>query len=269
MNKIYRKLNKYFSVFQVSVMDRLAYPLELLYANIFILLITFVMSQIWVVIYAEHPEKLIAGFSLGAMIWYVFMTELILTSQPQIILTLGEEIKSGNVAYVLTKPYSFMAYYFYFSFGRTIVTMLVKVLFGVAILSWFVTLTNVTFLSILATIIAVILALILNFMIAGCISLFAFWLEDVHSMRFIYQKIVFIFGGLLFPIDIYPDFLRKIIHYLPFEGILYGPAKTLVNFDVAYWQILVAKQVVWILVFIIIIKIVYAQGIKKINLNGG
>lgn len=250
-------------------MDRLAYPLELLYANIFILLITFVMSQIWVVVFANNPEKLIAGFSFEAMVWYVFMTELILTSQPQIILTLGEEIKSGNVAYILTKPYSFMAYYFHFSFGRTLVTMLIKVFFGMAVLSWFVALSNITFFTILATIIAVILALVLNFMIAGSISLFAFWLEDVRSMRFIYQKIVFIFGGLLFPIDIYPEFLRNIIHYLPFEGILYGPAKTLVNFDFVYWQILVVKQVVWILVFLIIIKIIYARGIKKVNLNGG
>jgi ABC-2 type transport system permease protein len=264
-----KKINKYFSIFKVSVRDRLAYPLELLYANIFILLITFVMSQIWVVVFASSPEKLIAGFSFEAMVWYVFMTELILTSQPNIIFTIGEDIKSGNVAYALTKPYSFMAYYFYFSFGRTIVTLFIKVLFGVAILSWFVFLPNVSLLSILATVIAVILALILNFVIAGSLSLFAFWLEDVRSMRFIYQKIVFIFGGLLFPIDIYPEFLRKIIHYLPFEGILYGPAKTLVNFDLAYWQILVGKQIVWILVFLIIIKIIYARGIKKINLNGG
>lgn len=269
MNKIYRKLNKYFSIFKVSVMDRLAYPLELLYANIFILLITFVMSQIWVVVFANNPDKLIAGFSLGAMVWYVFMTELILTSQPQIILTIGEEIKSGNVAYILTKPYSFMAYYFYFSFGRTIVTMLIKILFGILVLSWFVPLLNISFLSILATAVAVILALVLNFMIAGCISLFAFWLEDVRSMRFIYQKIVFIFGGLLFPIDVYPQFLQNIIHYLPFEGILYGPARTLVNFDFAYWQILVVKQIVWSIIFLILIKIIYAQGVKKININGG
>ncbi|MCB9802800.1 hypothetical protein H6761_02140 [Candidatus Nomurabacteria bacterium] len=269
MHKILLKINKYLAIFRVSVRDRLAYPLELFYSNIFILLITFVMSQVWLVVYAEHPEKLIVGFSLSAMIWYVFITELILTSQPNVILTIGEEIKNGNVAYVLSKPYSFMSYYFSYFLGRVVVSMLIKAMVGVLLLSLFSPLLGISLWSFLAGASSVFLAVVLNFVIAGSVSLFAFWLEDIRSLRFIYQKIVFIFGGLLFPIDVYPEFLQKIIHYLPFEGILYGPAKTMVNFDLVYWQILVTRQVVWIIIFCFLIKIIYGQGVKKVNINGG
>lgn len=227
------------------------------------------MSQVWLVVYAEHPEKLIVGFSLSAMIWYVFITELILTSQPNVILTIGEEIKNGNVAYVLSKPYSFMSYYFSYFLGRVVVSMLIKAMVGVLLLSLFSPLLGISLWSFLAGASSVFLAVVLNFVIAGSVSLFAFWLEDIRSLRFIYQKIVFIFGGLLFPIDVYPEFLQKIIHYLPFEGILYGPAKTMVNFDLVYWQILVTRQVVWIIIFCFLIKIIYGQGVKKVNINGG
>lgn len=269
MNKIYRKLNKYFSIFKVSVMDRIAYPLELLYANIFILLITLVMSGVWRVVYASQPDKIISGFSLAGMIWYVFMTELILTSNPSIIGEIGEEIKSGNVAYSLTKPYSFVTYYFSSILGKTAINFITKLFIGVLVLICFIKLPSLNLFIIFAVIIAIILALVLNFLVSATCSLLAFWVEDVDSMRFIYQKILFIGGGLLFPLDIYPMFLQKILHYLPFEGILYGPARTFVNFDLVYWQALVVRQTIWIFIFIFLIKIVYAQGIKKVNINGG
>lgn len=38
------------------------------------------------------------------------------------------------------------------------------------------------------------------------------------------QKMLFLFGGLLLPLEIYPDWMQTIAWATPFPAILYGPA---------------------------------------------
>ena len=269
MNRVVKKIKKYFSILWVSIINMFVYPLELVYANIFILLVVFVMSQVWQVVFVQNAGQLIDGFSLIDMVWYVFITELIVTSQPRIIMLLGEEIKSGSISYILNKPYSFLAYHLFSSLGGTLVRIFFKIFFGCLVIGFAFAWPGVSILVVLLTLLNIIGALVLGYFLAATFALAAFWLEDTYSIRFIYQKILFIFGGLLFPIDIYPIWLQKIAHFLPFEDILYGPARLFVKFDLIYWQNLMFSQLVWIIVFILLSKFIYVQGIKKVNINGG
>nr|WP_313782056.1 ABC-2 family transporter protein [Paenibacillus larvae] len=70
-------------------------------------------------------------------------------------------------------------------------------------------------------------------------------------------------------IRFFPSWLKVTANLLPFGLIIYAPAKLFVNFSWAgFWEV-AGFQVLWSLVFVILLTIVYRNGIRKVTLNGG
>src|SRR3954449_1091069 len=53
----------------------------------------------------------------------------------------------------------------------------------------------------------------------------AFWLRDARSTWFLYQKLVFLLGGMLLPLEVLPGRLRTVAEALPFSAMAYAPAR--------------------------------------------
>ena len=118
-------------------------------------------------------------------------------------------------------------------------------------------------------ILAVILALTLHFLIMAFLGIFAFWFGDAKSLNFVYSKIVFIIGGMLLPLEIFPDWLANISRALPFSYIAYYPAKLFVAFDWHFFMQTITRQLMWILITIILITVAYKIFVRRISINGG
>ena len=64
----------------------------------------------------------------------------------------------------------------------------------------------------------------------GLIGLSAFWIVDTSPMYWIWQKLGFVLGGLLFPLELYPDWLRRIARLSPFPDLFWAPGRTAFGF---------------------------------------
>lgn len=83
-----------------------------------------------------------------------------------------------------------------------------------------------------------------------------------------YDKLILVIGTL-FPIEMFPEFLRPIIKCTPIFVVTYGPAKLLIDFNFEnFIQILIAQIIYLVIVFFLVI-ILYEKGVKKLNVNGG
>jgi ABC-2 type transport system permease protein len=80
------------------------------------------------------------------------------------------------------------------------------------------------------------------------IAVFAFILEDSTFIRLMINKLYFVFGGLFFPLDIYPQRMQTISSYLPFKYYLYAPAKFFTTGDVSFFVHYFPIQVVRLIV---------------------
>ena len=74
-------------------------------------------------------------------------------------------------------------------------------------------------------------ALLLDAMIAVLIGLAAFFVEEVRPIHWIYSKLLMSVGGMFLPLDMFPEWLRRVSNWLPFRLIIYAPARTFVAFD--------------------------------------
>jgi ABC-2 type transport system permease protein len=259
---------KYAEVFRISVANRVAYPAESLSRPLFFSLILFVFLQLWRGVFAGG-RPMVAGFGLRETLWYLIITEGILLSTPVIAGKMDEEIKTGSIAYLISRPLNYVWYCLWKTLGECFALFFLNLSAGIAMGLLLVGPIPVSFAGLVALFPAIALAFVLYNLIGICIALLAFWVEDARPFFWIFGKLLFICGGLMIPLDFFPEWLRRITDWLPFRHILYEPAKALIRFapDQAVKQL--ALQSAWILFFLVIAQLMYARGLKKVSIHGG
>src|SRR5215213_2405519 len=101
------------------------------------------------------------------------------------------------------------------------------------------------------------------------IGLSAFLVEDVSAFMWIYQKLAFLFGGMLIPLDFYPAWLQTIAKALPFAGMTYGPARLFVTPTTELFVSVMALQMIWIVILALLLTFAYRRGVAYLTVNGG
>jgi ABC-2 type transport system permease protein len=263
-----KAVQKYWAIFQITLINSLAYPGELVGRSLMILPFMWIFYQLWKVTFAASGTNTINGLTLHDTMWYLMMAETIELSRPRVARTIAENVKDGSIAYLLNKPYDFLVYQFSTSMGETIFRAILTALFGGAMVWWLAgpppTLANWPL-----TVIAVLGAWTLGFLVNAMIGLAAFVAEEVAPFEWIYQKFAFIFGGLLIPLDFYPEWLQKIAFALPFPAMTYGPSRLFVTPDVDLFASVLGQQVMWSLVLGAALVFAYRRGLAYLTVNGG
>lgn len=75
--------------------------------------------------------------------------------------------------------------------------------------------------------------------------------------------------GTMFPIEMFPQYLRTIIKCTPIYVVTYGPAKLLINFSLQNFVQILLAQIIYLFVATTLTLILYEKGVKKLNVNGG
>ena len=260
-------MKKYFSIGKINFLNNINYFSEFFFKAVFILLILFIFTNIWKTIYTGKVA--IEGFTIAMMIWYLLMTESIVTSASPIVKDVNKEIQSGDVAYQLNKPYNYVFYNLSKSLSHRIIGFIVTFAIGTILIYLMVGGISFSWITLPFLIITILLALILDFFMMMSIALLAFWFEDTNSFRWIYDKILFTIGGMLVPIEIFPKWLASISSILPFSFVAYHPAKLFVNFDMTNFLRVIGIQLEYTILFLGIAMIIYKIGARRLNINGG
>ncbi len=260
---------KYGAITQTNLQNQLAYVWDALGRSFFIVLILFIMIQLWTVVYGSRDSAEIAGMSLQATIWYFLMAEIVELGKFRHDQKISDEVKDGSIAYTLLRPYNYLAYHFFNGLGETLVKMALIFLLGAPIVVWYVGWLSITPQAVLGLMVTLFLAIVLDFCMASGIGLLAFVTEDTFSFRLIYQKLIFILGGLLIPLDFLPTWLQSIAKVLPFSYVTYAPAKLFVSFEPALFVRMVAGQLIWIAIMGAALLWQYRWAKRRLTVNGG
>ena len=121
----------------------------------------------------------------------------------------------------------------------------------------------------LAFVLAIQIAFFVRFLIEYCIGLLCFWFESVSSIGEFYWILAVMLGGGFAPLEFYPGWLRTAIDWTPFPWIVYYPVKVLTGTipwpDVAR---VIGIQLLWVLVFVVLWRILWRAGLKKYGAVG-
>jgi len=261
-------MRKYWSIFKIQGINSLAYPGELVGRSLMIIPFLWIFYQLWSVTFRASGVDAINGLTLRDTLWYLMMAETIELGKSRIARTVAENVKDGSIAYLLNKPYDFMLYQFSTSMGETVFRTLTNAIVGGAV-TWLLVGPPPHLDNWPLVLIAVLGAWVLNFCMNGLIGLAAFIAEDVAPFEWIYQKLAFIFGGLLIPLDFYPQWLQTMARFLPFSSMVYAPARLFVAPDASGFASIFGLQLFWILGLSLLLSVAYRRGLTYLTVNGG
>ncbi len=267
--KIALVLHKYLAVLRVSAANNLAYLSEVFFRAMFLLVFIFVFLQLWTVTYAAKGVHELGGYSINNIIWYVAVTEIIALSLPPLSRQIDQEVRSGQIAYLLGRPCNYVLYRFAQYLGERLVRLAINIP-AAAMLAWlFVGPPPIGLFSVLAWLPALLLALIIDYLIYVAIGLLAFWTEDTTPFFFVVNRLALILGGVLAPLAVLPQPIRGIAQVLPFSAVFYDPASTLVHFDVSAFGWALLQQVFTLAAAGALLFVFYTFATRRVSINGG
>ncbi len=261
------KARKYLVAASTSARSRLAYAGDYAGGVLSYCLFVFVFSRIWSSVYASRPS--IAGYDYAMSLWYFAVAEMPGFAVVGSFWDLARDIKTGQVAYQVSRPYSYVAYRFAESAGSSLVAALPIAAAGLVlgtILAGPPPLASAGQGAALAA--SLLLAGSLNFLLQLAIAMTAFWFEENAAFYWIYQKLLLVAGTLL-PLEFLPEWASRIARLSPFPALSYAPARTLVAWDPRGALGLLANQAAWTAAAAGLCLLVYARGRAKLTSQGG
>lgn len=261
-------MKKYLAIVQMQVINTIAYPGDFLGRSVSIGIFMFIFAGLWKTTFSLAGTDAINGLTFANMMWYLMMAETLELGRPRINRVISEQVKNGEVAYILSKPYNFVLYHFSFGLGDSLMRILMNIIVGTGV-TWLLAGAPPSALGWAMAFVTMIGAWILHFCMMALIGLTAFVVEETNSFELIYQKAVFILGGMLLPLDMFPAWLQSIARVLPFPYMMYTPARLFVkpDFDL-FWQMLL-NQWLWVGVLVLLLALAYRGSEKVLTVNGG
>jgi len=231
----------------------------------FFVVILFVFSRLWVTL--SSGRAVFPGAS--AFIWYVALTELVTLSAPMLFLQIEEDVRRGDLAYRLARPVSYLWTKLAEGAGEALPRLGFLVLLGFPATWLLAGGPPADARGLLLAVPLVVLSVGVHLIFQAAIGLSAFWLQEASPVYWVWQKLTFVFGGLFFPLDIYPDWLRTAAAWTPFEPLLYGCGRMAFQYDPTLAALVAAKTIAWGLVFLALLSWIYRRALAVVEVNGG
>lgn len=259
-------IRKYVAIATVAARQRLLERTALFGRMAFYTFMLFVFSELWDAVLSEQP---LTDVGPENFVWYIAITEWIVLSIPPVHLHVEEDLNEGTLIYQLTRPTPYPLAKLSEAFGDMLVRLASLGTVGFVI-AYFVTGSAVLGPPELIVLIPVgITAATLQLVFQFTIGLGSFWIHDCRPLHWVWQKAGFVLGGLLVPLDFYPEWLRNIALASPFAAMLHGPGRLALGAEPLSGVGILAKLLVWMALATALLIVVYRRARRRVTVGGG
>lgn len=262
-------LAKYLAVLRITVATQTAYLAEMVLRTLFMALILYVFVQLWSVTYEAMGRSTIAGFSVPQMVLYLMITESILLSRPRMAREIDQEVRAGDIAYQLIRPYDYVTFRLAAYLGERLPRLGICLAVGTLLVLVYVGPVPIGPAGLLAALVVLALGLLLDFGGTIAVGLCAFWVEDTQPLALLYDRAIMLLGGLLLPLELFPDWIGAPLAALPFQLLLYAPARLAVSGDLTPLPGALAQLAVTLALALLGVRLIYSRAVRRLHANGG
>lgn len=192
----------------------------------FFLALVLVFAAIWGVATKDGALSF-HGYHLQALVWYMMASEAVVVAVPSArIEQIGDEIAAGVIEDEMLRPASVAGIRLASDFGAAIARLIGLWALGcpsVLLIAGPPPEWSMLPLTLGLSVLAVACNVVGVYVFAAC----SFWAHDVNATWFLYQKLLFLLGGMLLPLAFLPDALETAAWVLPFWTMAYAPAETM------------------------------------------
>ncbi len=257
-------MRKYWVLTKVAWENGLVYRASILMWRFRQFLSTIMALTLWTVIFGTTESAF--AYNQQEMITYIFLAAFL---QSAIIATalngLANTVYSGTLSQYLVKPVNLFAYFATEELADKVKNVGFLIV-ETAIL--FLIFQPVIFLPGAATLAVFLLWMLggiaLNFLVTLLFGAFGFWSPDVWGPRFLFFLIISFTAGKLFPLDILPEIIQKIIFLTPFPYFAFMQTQLFLE-KLSPGELLAhsAAMIFWVVLFGVLVKWVWSRGLRN------
>lgn len=240
-------------------------PIALAVSVGFYAIVATVLATLWRTAAHAHGGS-VAGYSALQLTWYFYFAEAAVTAlNPRQIELTGDDIATGAVAIDMLRPASVVGLRIASEFGRCLPRLATCTAVGSTLATLIVGPTTSSAGLVLA-LPSLALAVLCNLAAQHAVAGAAFWIRDARSAWFLYQKLIFLLGAMLIPVEALPHWLHQTADLLPFVAMAYAPARLASGHFEPHLLLL---QIGWLAVLIAAAAAVFGAGERRLQVVGG
>ena len=261
-----RRARAYVAFARAGMRQELATIPALLARASFLAAILFVFSRLWDRVLANATA---IDLGSGELLWYLAVTEWIVLSFPYLHWEIETDLRSGELVARLPQPVSYAGARVAEGAGQAVVRMAVIGAVAAALASVFAggLPAEPAGIAVAAPLGAIGIAF--GLLCTASIGMGAVWLQDASPLFWIWQKLVFVLGGLMLPLAIYPDTFRAIAEWTPFGAMLNGPARQVFALDGADALLVAGQLVLWNALAALGVAWLWRRAQRALDAHGG
>lgn len=262
-------MKKYTAFIRCGFLEGCAYRGVLLTGMLANFIQTAVLYYVWKSIFAYQP--IVSGYTWEIMRKYVFVSFLCNSAfSVRFEMDTAKKIIKGDIILDFLKPASYRGMLFFRLVGNAAVE------FGIALIftgTLYLCVNGTQGLSVLRTILFLISLFCgqgVKFCIQYLFSMLCFYTDNAYGVSKAREILTNFFSGAIIPVSMFPEFCRKIVAWLPFQGIVYTPGSIFIG-TYSLEQSLqgIGQQLVWIAVLGLCGSVLWKKASAVISLYGG
>ncbi|MDE7194238.1 MAG: ABC-2 family transporter protein [Oscillospiraceae bacterium] len=266
------KLKKYLSLTRIGIIESRQFRLATVIMVIGNLLYLIVVYFLWKSIYASVETDVVNGMTFtDTLIYLVLATALFNFMEMYAVWEMGRNIQSGKIVLDLLKPIEYRRYLFW-SYSGSFVTQ-----FFFTFLPTFIVVSVVTHgavplgINLLYFAVSVILAVLINYSIDFIVGTICLYTESIWGINIMKQVIVLLLSGATVPIAFFPEPLKTVVYYLPFQSIYNAPLTLLLDGSPTLETVVttLGTQLLWCVGMTLLGKLFWKFSLRQITVNGG
>jgi ABC-2 type transport system permease protein len=263
---------KYRHAFVVGLQSNLVYRWNFAVRSLFSIFHLAFVFIFWGAIYSVKAD--IGGFGFAQTLTYfvvLFLLQFLIGAFNEDYL-ISEDIRNGLINQFLLKPINYFAYRLSVFAAARVVTGafgLMALLVAVPFFRNYLVFPHDGW-RIALGIPAMALTALIQFSIAYCFGMLAFWFLEIQGFVILSMAVETVLGGQFFPLDLLPPSVFRAVSYLPFYYQAYFPNAILtgrIGLDAAVRGL--AIQAVWAFVLVCLAEAVWRRGLRHHTAAGG
>ncbi len=265
-------MKKYLALTRAGIIEALSFRVSYVVTILGNLTYLVVIYFLWKAIYDSSPAKVVNGMTFtDTMIYLVLAASLASFLEVYLVWQIGRNIQNGKIILDIIKPMDFQLYTFFNISGNYVVTffftvlptfILLEILTGGAIPFG----VNLIFFAASA-----IIALVINFGIDFFVATICLYTQSTWGINIMKEVIILFISGATIPLAFFPEPLKTIVGYLPFQAIYNTPLLFLIDETLTvdrYFEMLLI-QLFWVFFVILASRLFWKKSLKIITVNGG
>jgi ABC-2 type transport system permease protein len=208
------------------------------------------------------------GINAARLFWYMTVTECVLIAVGFPYRAVERDILSGEIAAALLRPLPYAAAILAEWIGATFHRLALLAAGGLVAGIWATGTVEIPLAVVPALLLSTAIATILVLLCQLQLGYAAAWTGSAAPLFWIWQKMIFILGGVMIPLSLYPEPYGSLAAASPFAAMFFAPASFLLDGSPRAIFATLALQVLWLAVIAMATLLIARAAAARFAVHG-